>query len=125
LFLNGPKAFQRQETSQGANNSQEAIWHVCRGQNFTPWIAGRFGIGVLFLFGGTSLYLDCRQRWLNRLGVVLFVLGFLIGLAPVPWDLGPCSVDKPSNETQYRKTFPHDEPQRITNDSVFRSYIGI
>jgi hypothetical protein len=56
---------------------------VCRGKQFTPWIAGgRVGTGMLFLFAGISLYLDCRRRWLNCLGFCVFVLSWLIPLAP-------------------------------------------
>jgi len=122
LPLNVFQALKSLKTGPEANSYQKPTWNVCRGQQFTPWIAGRLGIGFLFMLGGSILYLDCRRRWLNWLGVVLFALSWLILLAPVPWNLGPCFVDKPTNEAQYRQTFSHDKPKPITTHIISRDY---
>jgi len=47
-------------------------------------------------------------------------LGIFLLLAPVPWDLGPCPVEAPQQQTDYRQTFQHDSaivPQKYI-DSI-------
>jgi hypothetical protein len=106
LIPNSSESFESHQSSPEANSCEKPVRYVCRGQQFMPWIAGRLGIGFLFLFG-TKLVLDCRRERLCRLGWVLFALSWPILAAPVPWDLGPCNASQ-NQQTDYRKPFVHD-----------------
>jgi hypothetical protein len=49
------------------------------------------------------------NNWFGRIGGFLFVLGFVVLAAPVPWDLGPCPAYQTEyQQTEYRQTFQHD-----------------
>ena len=46
LQFDGSERSQRQQTSQDSDSAKKPAWHVCRDQQFTPWILGRFVFGL-------------------------------------------------------------------------------
>jgi hypothetical protein len=105
LFFDRPQRLVNEPTGYSTNNHKKPVWDVCRGQQFTPWILGRF-LGGLLLIVCAMLALDC-DNWFGRIGGFLFVLGFVVLAAPVPWDLGPCPATQ-YQQTEYRQAFQHD-----------------
>jgi hypothetical protein len=100
LALYGIQGLQGQPASNESDADQKPAWDVCRGEQFAPWIFGRFFIGFGYLFGGGILYLDGAKTRLSRgLAFAIFGLGWLLFLAPVPWDLGPCPADASQQQT--------------------------
>ena len=108
LFFNRPQGLVNEPTSYRANDHKKPVWDVCRGQQFTPWILGRF-FGGLILIICAMLAID-YDNWFGRIGGFLLVLGMLLLFAPVPWDLGPCPADQTEGQqhSEYRHTFQHD-----------------
>jgi hypothetical protein len=108
LFFNVSQRPVSHPASPDANKSKAPVWDGCRPVQFAPWILVRLGCGILFLIGDSLLAVDARRRdWLRNTGAAFAPLGFLILMAPIPWDLGPCP-DTPQEQTKYRQTFQHD-----------------
>ena len=109
LLSNCPESLKGHGACPSSDKGQYPIWHVCRGVQFAPWILGRFGFEFLCLIGGSALYMRRgNMRLINRLGLAIFGLGWLLLLGPVPWDLGPCPADASQEQTGYRQTFQHN-----------------
>jgi hypothetical protein len=108
LAINGSQGSVSHQSSPKSNQNKAPSWYVCRGQQFAPMIALRFGIGALLLFGGTIVALKFLRDWRGWAGMGCALLGFLILMAPVPWDLGPCPISQPERHTDYRQPFQHN-----------------
>ena len=82
----GSKAY---EGCTASHNQQSPIWYVRRGVKIAPLV--RLALTALLLVGGIALFLHTRVGgWLESLGLYCSVAGVMVGLAPVPWDLGIC-----------------------------------
>jgi len=118
-----PQGNQSNTNAQYSNDGQNPVRNICRGQQFLPWIAGRLGVGILFFFGGFLLGAGCQNAWLSRLGLCLAPLGFLILVAPVPWDLGPCPSSACQEQGKYRQTFQHDG-ENVSQISILCGFVS-
>ncbi|MGA9671118.1 MAG: hypothetical protein WBQ94_18050 [Terracidiphilus sp.] len=108
LFFDRSQGFVYEPAGYPPNNHKKPVWDVCRGQQFTPWILGRF-FGGLFLIVCAMLAID-YDNWFGRIGGFLFVLGIVVLAAPVPWDLGPCPANQTEGQhSEYRQMFQHGE----------------
>lgn len=122
LSLNRFQGLEGHETSPSREKSQKPVWHVCRGVQFMPLV--RLGIVLFFLFGGSSLYLSSGRRWLSRTGFLMSGLGIVIGLAPVPWDLG-LGYGYPEDDSESSQPIQQDStivPQKPIDLSTFSGY---
>ncbi len=116
LLPDRPEGLQRHDASPPSDERQYPVWNICRGVEFAPLI--RLALGAVFLFGGSFLYLDGTDtRFFRGLGVAVFVLGWLLLLAPVPWDLGPCS-QATDGERRSQQQELHIQPPTIEQQTL-------
>ena len=105
LTLYSSQGFESHHSSPSSKRSQEPVWHVCGGNQFMPLV--RLALFIVLLYGGTFVYLDIRNERVSRLGLILCGIGFLVGLAPIPWDLGVCYESEESYPDQ-EQTLQHN-----------------
>jgi hypothetical protein len=103
LRMDFSKSAEREKTSPASQSSERPVWYVCRGVKFMPLV--RLSIVMFCVWGGTWLYL-CESRSENWAYLAAF--GLLLGVAPIPWDLGFRHGVKPHEQPEYRQIFLHD-----------------